>query len=177
MAFVLAQPVRLRTLIWGKVATRGLFMLALIATVVMAALSFGVEGPVNRDVVVRLILWMAVVVAHWCFLVRGVRRRQRPRFRVGDECHGAGGLWLTLIMVVPAAMNLAVAAACPMPSRVEWIETTRRVAGEAKKREEQIAARYFHHPELAPASALEGLRKAVVTIYTRHDEVAKELDL
>jgi ABC-2 type transport system permease protein len=78
-------------------------------------------------------------------------------FGVNSQGRGSGfnaavlvGLWLALLVVLPALLSVASNAFYPMPSRVELIAETREASEEAKKNGAQILAQYFEdHPELA----------------------------
>ena len=60
------------------------------------------------------------------------------------------GAWLVLVVVLPAAINIAAGLLHPLPSRVEMITAQREASNDAVNRRSELLARYLEdHPEMA----------------------------
>ncbi|QEH35955.1 ABC-2 family transporter protein [Aquisphaera giovannonii] len=154
LAMTLSQPVRLRTVVLGKVLARAALILALaVGMSVLAGLLAGLDlsGP---EVPARLGLWALVVVAYgafWFALALAVNALGR-----GSATNAVilVASWIALVVVAPALLNVAVTSLRPVPSRVSLILAIRDASAEASARGSNLLARYYEdHPELAPAEA------------------------
>jgi ABC-2 type transport system permease protein len=173
LALVLSQPVRLRTVMAGKLFTRVGLMVALVLSLTlvgaaMAGVTMSTAGDVNS-----LAAWAAVTVAYgmfWFALAVVVNVLGRTSSVNAMVLLGA---WLLLVVLGPSTLDLIVTAMHPTPSRVELMQATREASNTATARGSQLLAVYLQdHPELmrdAPRGASEfGTRSLVVA-----DEVAK----
>lgn len=154
LAMVLSLPVRLRTLVLGKILSRALLVLAAaVGLSVGGSLLAGVD-PRQPEVLPRLGLWIATVVAYgafWFALALAVNA-----LGLGSATNAVAlvACWMTLVVVAPAFINIAVTSMHPVPSRVELITAIRDASSEASAEGSQLLARYYEdHPELAPASS------------------------
>ena len=60
------------------------------------------------------------------------------------------GAWLVLVVVLPAAINIAAGLLHPLPSRVQMITVQREASNEAVNQRSELLARYLEdHPEMA----------------------------
>lgn len=151
LAMVLSQPVRARTLVFGKAAARLGLVAALVAGLSLAgALAAGLN-PARGDVAVRLLLWVGVVIAYaafWFALAVAVNALGKNSATNAVILVGA---WMVLVIVVPALLNIAVTALHPVPSRVELIQTSREASTAASREGSNLLARFYEdHPTLAP---------------------------
>ena len=53
------------------------------------------------------------------------------------------GAWLVLVVVLPAAVNIAAGMLHPLPSRVEMITAQRDASNDAVNRRSELLARYL----------------------------------
>lgn len=154
LVLLLSQPIRLRTLVAGKVMTRAIAIVGL--TVAVSIVGFAMAGghSGDGDVWARLGLWMAVVVmygAFWFGLAVAVNALGR-----GSATNAVvlAGTWLLLVAVVPALVNVLVSVSYPVPSRVELVQAIRNASNEAQSEGSRLKARFFEdHPELADGEA------------------------
>jgi ABC-2 type transport system permease protein len=152
LAMALAQPVRLRTLAIGKVAFRSAVVLTLaIGLAAVGSLVAGIDLS-RPETVGRLALWSAVIAAYggfWFALAVAVNALGRGS---ATNAIALVALWIALVVVAPALVNVAVTSLHPVPSRVELIRAMREASREASSRGSKVLARYYEdHPELAPA--------------------------
>jgi ABC-2 type transport system permease protein len=62
-------------------------------------------------------------------------------------------LWLVLVVLAPAGLDLLVKSLYPPPSRVAFIDAVRRAADASAREASRLLADYFHdHPELTQGS-------------------------
>lgn len=154
LALVLSQPLSLRTLVLGKVLMRGLLIGALAVGIAGAGFLLGggdLSGPGGAA---RAGLWLAVVLAYgafWFALAAAVNALGRSS---ATNALVLAGVWLLLVAVVPAVLNVWIQSRYPVPSRIELVQATRRASDRAQAEGSELKARYFEdHPELAGAGA------------------------
>ncbi len=146
LALTLSQPVSARGVVAAKLAFRALLAVGMVLGVSLVGLlvtgGFGAPG--------RILLWCAAVVAYalfWFALaawVNGLRRSSAWNATV------LVGAWLVLVVVLPAAINIAAGLLHPLPSRVQMITAQREASNEAVNRRSELLARYLEdHPEMA----------------------------
>jgi ABC-2 type transport system permease protein len=95
------------------------------------------------------------------------------------------GIWLVLVVIVPASVNLFVTGAYPVPSRVELVQAIREATNDANQRAASVMARYFlDHPEMVPQGEApdpndyqarsyairEDVERAMAPVLARYDE-------
>ena len=152
LALLLAQPLTLQTLFTGKIVPRILLIAALL---LLFTLAFAVFVPASAWP--RLMLWFVVALAYaafWFAMTVAVVTR-----RGGTATHAVilATAWLTLTLLVPAGINLAVKTMAPVPSRVELILALRSATdGAIAERSKLLGAFYEDHPELAPQGGAAG---------------------
>lgn len=152
LAMTLAQPIRLSSLVWGKVAFRAALVIALAAGLpIIGALLAGVDLA-SPGTPARLALFAAVVAAYglfWFALAVGVNALGR-----GSAANATilAAAWLVFVIILPSALNVAANLLHPLPPRVEMIGLQREASNEAAARRSELLARYFEdHPEMARA--------------------------
>jgi ABC-2 type transport system permease protein len=149
LPLLMTQPLTLRTFVAGRLAPRALLTTGLIAVIAGGGWAF-VPMP-DASAAARLALWTAVALAYGAFWFGvAVVVVSRPR----GSAHQAlvlASLWLAVVVLVPAAINLAVKSFAPVPSRMELILALRAAGDEAlAERSKLLAAYYDDHPEFAP---------------------------
>ena len=152
LALTLSQPVTLSRVVLAKVGLRALFILALAALVPLAGVVAGGVDVTAEGALPRLLLWIAVTGvygAFWFGLAIAVNAAWKSS---ATNAIVLASLWLLIVLLIPAMLNLAVNSAYPVPSRVEMIQAIRTAGDEATRQGSQLLARYLEdHPELAPA--------------------------
>ena len=146
LALTLSQPVSARDVVGAKLAFRALLVVGLAAGVsllgILATGGFGSSG--------RVLLWCATVTLYalfWFALAAWVNGLQRSSAWNATVLVGA---WLVLVVVLPAAINIAAGLLHPLPSRVEMITAQREASNDAVNRRSELLARYLEdHPEMA----------------------------
>lgn len=136
LRLVLSQPVAASTYLRAKLAARLLVLLALLGSfgaVAVLVFGTGVGGA--------LLAWLAVAALHvifWAALTFAVNARRRSA--ATNAMHLAAA-WVVLVLLLPAAINVVVERALPLPSRMALI-------GELRAAENRAAAHVHDHPEL-----------------------------
>ena len=146
LALTLSQPVSTRAVVGAKLAFRALLVVGLAAGVsllgILATGGFASSG--------RVILWCASVTLYslfWFALAAWVNGLRRSSAWNATALVGA---WLVLVVVLPAAVNIAAGLLHPLPSRVEMITAQREASNDAVNRRSELLARYLEdHPEMA----------------------------
>lgn len=149
LALVGAQGVRLSTFVASKVIARGL----LIAVMVKLAcgVAFVVLMLADRPVdALSAVLWTTVAVAYgllWFGLAVFVNSLNLTSATNGVVM---ANLWLILLIVIPAVVNLTATTLYPAPSRVALTTELREAASEAEERAADAREQYFFdHPDMA----------------------------
>ena len=146
LALTLSQPVSVRGVVTAKLAFRAILVLGLALGVSLLGVlftgGFGSPGRVllwSLAVAVYALLWFTL--AAW---VNGLGRSSAWNATV------LVGAWLLLVVVLPAAVNIAAGLLHPLPSRVEMITAQREASNEAVNQRSELLAQYLEdHPELA----------------------------
>jgi len=153
LALLLSQPVRLGTVVAGKVLARFVPVVGLaILLGLIGALAGGRLGEPGGGR--AFLLWALVAVAYGAFwfavavAVDGLGRGS------ATSAVALAAIWLLLVIVVPSFLNNLAASIHPVPSRAEMIGATREAARRVSAEGSAVLARYYEdHPELAPRGA------------------------
>ena len=146
LALTLSQPVSARDVVLAKLAFRAFLVVGVVLAVSLAgALATGGFASPGR-----VLLWCGAVVAYalfWFALAAWVNTLRRSSAWNATVLVGA---WLVLVVVLPAAVNIAADLLHPLPSRVEMITAQREATNDAVNRRSELLARYLEdHPEMA----------------------------
>ena len=149
LRMLLAQPVKLSTIVAGKIGVRALI---LGSSVLLGTGLFTLFLP-GEGITGRWVLWVIasfVYGAFWFGLAVFVDSRVR------SAATGAlvlAGCWLVLAIVVPALVSFFSSVLYPVPSRMEYITAMRTETTVARQQGAASLARFFEdHPEIAPVS-------------------------
>ncbi len=146
LALTLSQPVSARSVVTAKLAFRAL----LVVGMVLAMSLLGILATGGFDSPGRVLLWCTAVVTYslfWFMLAAWVNTLRRSSAWNATVLVGA---WLVLVVVLPAAINIAAGLLHPLPSRVEMITAQRDASNDAVNRRSELLARYLEdHPEMA----------------------------
>ena len=145
LALTLSQPVSARDVVGAKLAFRALLVVGLAAGV--SLLGILATGGASFG---RVLLWCGTVILYalfWFALAAWVNSLRRSSAWNATVLVGA---WLVLVVVLPAAINIAAGLLHPLPSRVEMITAQREASNDAVNRRSELLARYLEdHPEMA----------------------------
>jgi ABC-2 type transport system permease protein len=169
LRLVLAQPVRLRDVVAGKMIARALLVGAPVLILpVIAAIATGATLLV-------LSLWTLGVAAYgaiWHGAALLVNARGRP---AAANALTLAGLWLLFTIVGPSTINLLVAVRYPMPSRVEAAVQARAATQEATVQGSRDLGQFLQdHPTSANVGR-EGMRQFARLQAARDAQVATKL--
>jgi len=146
LALTLSQPVSARSVVAAKLAFRALLVVGTVLAVsLLGILATGGAGSPGR-----VALWCATVAVYallWFALAAWVNCLRRSSAWNATVLVGA---WLVLVVVLPAAINIAAGLLHPLPSRVEMVTAQREASNDAVNRRSELLARYLEdHPEMA----------------------------
>jgi ABC-2 type transport system permease protein len=152
MGLLLSQPVRLGTLLAGKLAARAAIVFAVAIPLPLVVLSVrGVDllAPANLS---GLMLWLALVTAYTGFWLSLAAVANVVGGGSARQAVGLAAGWLFLAIVVPSALTIGGRILYPVPSRAEMIGAEREAARIAQAEGSALLAQnYEDHPEFAPA--------------------------
>lgn len=174
LRMLLAQPVRLRDLVVGKMLARALLLsLPLIAIpVVLLATARAVAVQTSFA---SLTMWMAAVLAYgsiWHGIALVVNARG---WNAAANALVLAGVWLMFTVVGPATINLAIAVVYPMPSRVEAAVQARAATRDATVQGSRELGQFLQdHPTSANVGR-DGLRQFAALQAARDRQVASRL--
>jgi ABC-2 type transport system permease protein len=171
LAMTLAQPIRLGTLIGGKVALRAGLVLALALGLSLLGLLAVLRVPTSGSPLPRMGLWVVGVTVYalfWFALSVAVNALGRPS---AWNAMALAGAWLALVVVVPSTVNIASSLLHPLPSRVEMITAQRDASNDAVNRRSELLGRYYEdHPEMVEGLALDTANAGALA-YAAQEEV------
>jgi ABC-2 type transport system permease protein len=150
LALTLAQPVSLNTFVMGKLLLRLAITLALgVGVSLVAILLSGIAK--GGGVAPRLVLWVMAVALYASFWFAVAVLVGAQGYSSATTALALAGVWLVLVVVLPAFLNLIVNAVYPAPSRLEHIGKVRAIEDETVRLSNRLLAQYYDdHPELAP---------------------------
>lgn len=170
LRLLLVQAAGPRRWVMGRLAVRALMVLGVCALVggVGLVLSPGMGGGLSWWV------WMLLVSLYgtfWFALALAVNVLGRGS---ATNALVLVGLWLALVVVVPAAAQATVSRLYPAPSRVALVGEVRRASAEATTRGSQLLARYYEdHPELAAGDSQAEANTYLATSIAVQEEAAR----
>ena len=179
LALTLSQPVSARSVVAAKLAFRALLVVGMVLAASLAGIlvTGGFASPG------RVLLWCGTVVTYalfWFVLAAWVNSLRRSSAWNATVLVGA---WLVLVVVLPAAINIASGLLHPLPSRVQMVTAQREASNDAVNRRSELLARYLEdHPEMAGGVVAEepglgALAWAATDAVNRHlEEVTGEHD-
>lgn len=168
LRMVLAQPVRLRDLVAGKMLARAV-LLSVPVAVIPPIVSIG------QATAPAVLIWTAAVLAYgsiWHGIALVVNARG---WNAAANALVLAGLWLIFTVVGPATINLAIAVVYPMPSRVEAAVQARAATRDATVQGSRELGQFLQdHPTSANVGR-EGMRQFAALQAARDRQVADRL--
>jgi ABC-2 type transport system permease protein len=152
LALVASQAVRLRSVLWGKVLTRGALLLFCAGLTVLFGAAIAGADLTADGALGALSGWIAIALAYavfWlaaAFLINVLGRSSAA------NALALLAVWLVLVVLVPATLATTVNVLHPVPSRVELMTAMRDASNAASARGSQLLSVYYQdHPELMAA--------------------------
>lgn len=176
LALALSQPVALSTLAAIKVGVRSALLLALLTMLALAGLVVTGADLTESSTALRFTLWIAAVGVYGAFWFA-------TAVFVGSLGRGSAtnamtlaGVWLGLVLIVPASLNLVAAVLYPVPSRVEMVQAVREASDAATAEGSRLLAKYYEdHPELAADSSEQAMRDFNLLRVAVNDDVERRV--
>lgn len=151
LGLLAAQPVSLRRLLSFKIGFRLGLLLLLTAGLLLIAVAVAGIDPRQPGVGWRLVSWFGIVFAYCGFWFALAMLVVSLGWRSATNAAVLAASWLTVVILVPAGVNMFLAAAYPMPNRMDYIVRLRDAADDIRKATDEIAEGFFaDHPELRP---------------------------
>jgi ABC-2 type transport system permease protein len=176
LAMVLAEPISPARVVRAKVAVRAAATVGLAVTLTIAALVVAGLPLGAPEILSRFMLWTLVVAGYglfWLALAVWVNSGRRSS---ATNAMWLAAVWLVLVVLVPAVLNLTVQSLHPLPSRVELIGAMRTAAADAQASGAHLLERYYgDHPELAPDSNRASLGEFMARTYAVQDAVDRQV--
>lgn len=176
LRMVLAQPVRLREVVTGKMLARAL---ALAVPVVLIPVFAVLLTPAqeNRGLALRtwLPVWTLAVLAYGS-IWHGISLLVNSRgWNAAANALVLAGIWLIFAIVGPASINLLIAIRYPMPSRVEAAVQARAATQEATVQGSRQLGQFLQdHPTSANVGQ-DGMRQFAMLQAARDKQIADRL--
>lgn len=167
-----AQPVRLSTILWGKIAARAAIVLAL-PVVVMLAVWFVLDaGPQGAT---RAVQWTSAVTAYGVFWLGLAVLINALGLRASTNAVVLAGLWLIIVVLAPSVINLASRMVYPVPSRVQFATAIRAATRDAMVEGSRQLGRFLEdHP--AAGTGREGMQQYALLQATRDRAIASRAE-
>jgi ABC-2 type transport system permease protein len=171
LRMIMAQPVRLRDVVIGKMIARAA-MLALPVVVIPVVVALSAGGQAAPAAV---IVWTGTVLAYgsiWHGIALLVNARGR---NAAANALVLAGIWLIFAIVGPASINLLIAIRYPMPSRVEAAVQARAATQDATVQGSRQLGQFLQdHPTSANVGQ-DGMRQFAMLQAARDKQVADRL--
>jgi len=151
LAMVLATPVPMTRLVWTRLLYRnGIVWLAAIAAMVILL----VWNDAGGDRYARFGLWLVAALAYGLFWLAAIAYCV-SRFRSSTNTAAAMvGLWLLLVLAIPAAITTATEAAYPTPSRLAFLSEIRTAQGDTNRNLAELTQGFLmDHPDITVSDA------------------------
>ncbi len=167
LRMVLAQPVRLRDVVAGKMIAR--WMLLAVPAVVIPML-----GVVNGEPAV-MVMWSLAVLAYgsiWHGIALVVNARG------GNAATNAlvlAGIWLLFVIVGPATINLTIALRYPMPSRVVAAIQARAATQDASVQGSRDLGQFLQDHPTSANIGRDGMRQFAMLQAVREKQIVDRL--
>jgi ABC-2 type transport system permease protein len=176
LALALSQPVTLSALAAIKVGVRAGILVAILTVLAVAGLAATGARPADAPTALRFVLWVGAVTAYGAFWFS-------VALAVGSLGRGSAtnamvlaGVWLGLVLIVPAGLNLVAATLYPVPSRVDMVQAVREASDAATAEGSRLLAKYYEdHPELAADSSEQAMRDFNLLRVAVSDEVERRV--
>ncbi|MFY7998442.1 MAG: ABC transporter permease [Candidatus Kapaibacteriota bacterium] len=174
LAMLLSSDARFDNLVLTKYVFRFVLLGVTFSVVLLAGLVFaGVNFTQAAPQIGLLLLVTLLYAAFWfalSFVVNSFGRNS------GVNAAVLVGVWLLLVLIVPATLSVVATTLHPTPSRVELITQTREASDAAKKRSSQLLSKFYEdHPELLPKDKQVNAKDFAVTALTAQMDVDKSL--
>ncbi|MBC7932702.1 MAG: ABC transporter permease subunit [Rubrivivax sp.] len=175
LALTLAQPVSLAKLVAGKTLARAGVLLALAAVITFAGLLAGGANASVEGVLTRFLLWFACVAAYTCFwfalaILAGAFGRSSA-----TNAAALAAVWLALVVIYPALLNVAATSLYPLPSRLQFINDLRDAENETSREATNLLAKYMtDHPELAGGDVQANVRDFQMRFFVQKQELERQ---
>jgi ABC-2 type transport system permease protein len=167
LRMLLAQPVRLRDVVAGKLIARVLLLGA--PVVVIPALAAYSAPPA------LMVMWVLAVLAYgsiWHGIALIVNARG---WNAATNALVLAGIWLLFAIVGPATINLVIAVSYPMPSRVEAAVQARAATQDATVQGSRPLGQFLQdHPTSANVGR-DGMRQFAMLQAARDRQIADRL--
>lgn len=149
LAIAMTNPVPLWLLIAGKLGFRAALVFLLTTSfTVMGLIATGTDLS-TMDSLLRLGWWIALLLTYllfWLALATAVNVLAKSS---AQNALMLTGLWIVILLVLPAFISIAVNVAYPVPSRVAMIGLIRAAQTDANKEADATVARFEQeHPEM-----------------------------
>lgn len=173
LRMVLAQPVRLRDVVAGKMIARALLLAVPVTVVPILAAAAATTEVVALGTPV--LVWTLAVLAYgsvWHGIALLVNARG---WSAAANALVLAAIWLVFAVVGPSSVNLLIALRYPMPSRVEAAVQARAATQEAAVKGSQQLGQFLQdHPTSANVGR-EGMRQFALLQAARDQQVAQKL--
>ena len=174
LRMLLAQPVRLRDLVVGKMLARAL-LLSLPVIAIPVAIMATAEAVAVQASFASFAAWMVAVLAYgsiWYGIALIVNARG---WNAAANALVLAGIWLLFAIVGPATINLLIAVVYPMPSRVEAAVEARAATQDATVQGSRQLGQFLQdHPTSANVGR-EGMRQFAALQAARDRQIADRL--
>jgi ABC-2 type transport system permease protein len=173
LSLTLSQPVKLSTLIFGKVLARAAVLIPVAALLSALAAWAGGANPFS----VPFLAWVGIIAAYGLFWLSLAILVNALNLSSAANALVLSAAWVVLALVVPGTVNLAASSLYPVPSRVEMIHAMREASKDASQRGSMLLAKYLEdHPELSPeGNTAAGAADAARTSLAVQQEIERQM--
>jgi ABC-2 type transport system permease protein len=150
LQLLLANPLKLQTLLNAKLTANFLIIFGVITVVTIIGLLLTADFA-KGDFVPRFLLWILLVVAYVLFWFSLAVFVNSYGFSSATNAVISAAAWLILVLILPTLLNVAISAAYPVPPRNEVVSAIRNINLDMRRDGEKLLTEFYQdHPELIP---------------------------
>jgi ABC-2 type transport system permease protein len=150
LPLILTSPIPLTRWLGACFLLRGIIFLGAVLLALVGGLfvlGFDLLAP---GAALRLALFLALVLAYlafWLALAFAINARGGSS---AANALGLVSLWLVIVIVIPASLNLVVKQVFPLPSRIDFLNDLRHASDDSARKAGELLKSFLHdHPEHA----------------------------
>ncbi len=150
LQLLLANPLKLKTLLTAKVTAQFSLILGIVSAVTIIGTLLSVKSFTD-DFWLKILLWLILVFAYTAFWFSLAVFVNSFGFSSATNAVVASASWLCLVLILPTLLNVAISAIYPVPPRSEVVSAIRNVKIDMRRDGEKLLSEFYQdHPEMIP---------------------------
>lgn len=150
LQLILANPLKLKTLLTAKVTAQFLLIFVIAAVAAVAGILLSAQSFAG-EFWLKFSLWLILVLAYTAFWFALAVFINSFGFSSATNAVVTSSSWLSLVLILPTLLNVVISAVYPVPPRSEVVSAIRGVNLDMRRDGEKLLTEFYQdHPELIP---------------------------